>query len=88
MQNLNITKTGITFGVALASMHFLWGLLVLSGFAQVLVDFVFWAHMIHLDYVVGPFDFGAFITLVVFTGLVGLVFGVGFAKVWNWAHGR
>jgi DNA polymerase len=31
MQNLNITKTGITFGVALASMHFLWGLLVLSG---------------------------------------------------------
>jgi MFS superfamily sulfate permease-like transporter len=88
MQNLNIIKTGITFGVALASVHFFWGLLILSGFAQALVDFVLWAHMIHLDYVVGPFDLTAFLTLIIFTGFVGLVSGIGFAKVWNWAHRR
>jgi hypothetical protein len=36
--------------------HIAWSLLVLIGWAQPILDFVFWAHMIKPVYFVKPFD--------------------------------
>lgn len=86
MNNLNINKTGLVVGLFLGGWHLLWSLLVLTGVGQALIDFVLWAHMIHLPYVVGPFELLAAITLIILTSLVGYVLGAAFAWAWNRIH--
>jgi hypothetical protein len=49
-------------------------------------EFVLWAHMIHLQFSVGPFDFTAAICLIAFTSVTGYVMGYTIAWAWNWAH--
>lgn len=79
-------KVGLVFGALLGGWHLVWSLLVLSGMAQMIYDFVLWAHMIHLTLIIGPFDMNAAATLVVFTGVVGYVMGYVSALVWNHIH--
>ena len=64
----------------------LWALLVLLGWAQPLMDFVFWAHMINPVYVVKAFDPKAAATLVVITFIMGYAFGFVGALLWNKLH--
>lgn len=82
----NANKVGLVFGLLLGGWHLAWSLLVLSGFAQSVYDFILWAHMIHLQIVIGPFDAMAAATLVVFTAVVGYVMGYIAAQVWNRFH--
>ena len=82
----NPNKVGLVFGALLGGWHLLWSLLVLSGVAQSIYDFVLWAHMIHLSIVIGPFDATAAVTLVVFTGVMGYIIGYTGAWVWNRVH--
>ena len=86
MHILNTQKTGFTVGLLLGGWHLLWSFLVLTGLGQPLINFVLWAHMIHLPYVVGPFDITAALTLIIFTSLMGFIIGWVFAYVWNWLH--
>ncbi|MBI4118504.1 MAG: hypothetical protein HY455_03150 [Parcubacteria group bacterium] len=83
----NTNKVGIVFGALLGGWHLMWSLLVLSGFAQVIWDFILWAHMIHMEIIVGPFDATAAVTLVVATSIMGYVIGYIGALVWNRIHG-
>jgi hypothetical protein len=71
---------GLAVGTFLAAWHAAWALLVLFGGAQTLLDFVFRVHMISQPFTVMPFSFGSATTLVLFTGVVGYVFGwfIGF----------
>ena len=82
----SLNKAGLVGGALLGGWHLAWSLLVLSGFAQTMYDFVLWAHMIHLDIVIGPFDATAAVTLVVFTAVVGYIIGCTSAWVWNRVH--
>lgn len=82
----NNHNVALVFGLLLGGLHLVWSLLVLSGFAQVLSDFVFWAHMIHLDFVIGPFDLVAAVTLVLMTTVMGYLLGYIGAWVWNRMH--
>jgi hypothetical protein len=66
--------------------HVVWSLLVLLGWAQPILDFIFWAHMIRSVYVVKAFDLAATITLIVVTSLMGYVFGYIGAVLWNKLH--
>lgn len=86
MNTLNAKKAGLAVGALLGGWHVIWSLLVLTGLGQPLVNFILWAHMIRLTYVVGPFDAIACITLIIITSLVGFVAGSVFAKLWNWLH--
>ena len=86
MHKLHVQKTGLIFGAFLGGWHLVWSLIVLSGFAQAIYDFVLWAHMIHLPIMIGPFDLTAAVTLVLFTAVVGYVCGIVFALVWNAFH--
>jgi hypothetical protein len=82
----NPNKVGVVFGAVLGGIHLLWSLLVLAGVAQALVDFVFWAHMMHLSIAVGPFDAVAAVSLIVYTAVTGYILGYIGAWVWNRMH--
>ena len=86
MNHLNPRKTGLTVGAFIGGWHVIWSLLVALGWAQPLINFVLWAHMISLPYVVKAFDLSAAATLVVMTWFVGYVVGYIFAKIWNRLH--
>jgi hypothetical protein len=79
-------KVGLTFGAIMGGCHLVWSLLVFLGFAQVIYDFILWAHMIHLQLTIGPFDLKAAVTLVMFTTVMGYVLGYIAAYVWNSIH--
>ncbi len=80
----NKNKVGLVFAAVLGGLHVVWSLLVLSGFAQKIYDFVLWAHMINLPLTVGPFDLTAAIVLVLMTTAIGYV--MGYFTGWIWAR--
>lgn len=79
-------KVGLVFGVLLGGLHVVWSLLVLLGFAQTLLDFGLWAHMVHVTITIGPFDITAFSVLIVVACVVGYIMGYVGALVWNHMH--
>ncbi len=82
----NKNKVGLVLGAMMMGFHALWSVLVLVGWGQSIMNFVFWVHMIHVPYTVGPFDAVAAGTLLVFTGVFGYVMGYVLAIVWNKIH--
>jgi hypothetical protein len=61
-------------GALIGGWHVCWSLLVLLGWAQRIIDFIFWAHMVRPIYVIKPFDPAAGITLVAVTAIIGYTF--------------
>lgn len=86
MKELNENKVALTFGLFIGGWHLIWSVLVISGIAQMLLDFVFWAHMIANPYKVTGFTLMQSLTLIVMTFIFGYIGGYIFAKVWNTAH--
>ena len=86
MNHLTPNRAGAAVGLLLGGWHLAWSLLVFVGWGQPLIDFILWMHMIHLPYVVGPFQMRAAAVLVLVTALVGYGVGWVFASVWNWLH--
>jgi len=82
----NPNKVGLVFAAVIGGWHLCWALLVLLGWAQRIIDFIFWAHMIQPVYVIKAFDPVAAVTLIVITGVTGYVFGYVGAVVWNRLH--
>jgi hypothetical protein len=82
----NPNKIGVVIGTVLAGWHLAWAALVLFGWAQSVINFVFWAHMIQPIYVVKPFDPVATATLILVTFLAGYLFGLIGAILWNRLH--
>ena len=81
---LQANKTGLALGGMIGVFHLCWSLLVASGFAQPLMDFIFRLHRITPVYIILPFDFLSMIELVILTGLLGYVMGYLFALLWNY----
>lgn len=79
-------RAGIVAAAVFAGWHVLWSLLVLSGLGQIFYDFILWAHMIHLQITIGPFEPVAAITLVLCTATIGYVIGFLGAWAWNRVH--
>lgn len=82
----NPHKVALVFATLMAGWHVVWSVLVVLGWGQPLVDFVLWAHMIHVPYVVGPFDLVASAVLIVFTAVVGYAGGYVIGIIWNRIH--
>ena len=82
----NPNKVGLVVGALIAGWHVLWAMLVLLGWAQPIIDFIFWAHMINPIYVIKAFDPIAALTLIVITFIIGYVFGFAGAILWNKLH--
>ncbi|MBU6388746.1 hypothetical protein KGQ72_02655 [Patescibacteria group bacterium] len=82
----NPHKGGLFFGAVLGGWHIVWSVLVATGVGQMLYDFILWAHMIHLNVVIGPFDATASLTLIVVTAVFGYMVGYLATLVWNRVH--
>ncbi len=62
--------------------------LVALGWAQPVIDFIFWMHFIKPIYKIEPFEIGRAVILILVTAAVGFVFGFVFALVWNGLHSK
>lgn len=76
-------RLGAIVAVLLALVHALWAGLVATGFAQPLLDFIFWAHFLNQPYQVQPFDMARAAILVGVTAAIGLVMGYVLGLIWN-----
>lgn len=85
-QHISPTKTGLAFGKLLGGVHFIWAILVALGWAQALVNFSQWAHMVSTPVIVGAFDLSAAVTVIIVATAIGFILGYAFAKIWNWLH--
>ena len=82
----NPNKVGLVIGALLGGSHVFWSFLVVAGWAQPFIDFIFWAHMIRSIYVVKAFEPIAALTLILITSMMGYVFGYVGAVLWNRMH--
>jgi len=83
---INPLKAAVTFGALLGAYHFCWSLVVFLGWAQPLIDFVFWMHFIRPAFVIQPFSLSAAAALVVSTFVGGFIIAFLFAVLWNTLH--
>lgn len=86
MKEMNVQKAALTLGVFIGGWHLVWSVLVLLGWAQPLLDFIFWVHMIANPYQVTGFDLTRAVLLIVVTFAVGYIGGWVFATLWNKMH--
>ena len=82
----NPNRVGLVAAGLVGGWHVLWVLLVWIGWAQPILDFIFWAHMIKPVYTVKPFDPIAAVTLVIVTAVLGYAFGFAGGQIWNRLH--
>jgi hypothetical protein len=83
---VNSIKLGIAFGALLGATHLSWALLIALGWAQSLMDFVFWMHFIRPIYVIQPFSLSIAAILVVITSVSGFFIAFVFGVILNGLH--
>jgi hypothetical protein len=83
MFTFNPHKTGLVTGVFIGGLHLMWALLVLFGWAQPLINFIFTLHMLKPLIVVDEFSFVLTLGLVLLTTVIGYLLGYLSAFIWN-----
>ncbi len=86
MERIYPNKAGLILALLLGGWHFAWSLIVAMGWAQAVIDFIFWLHFIKLNYAIAEFNAGTALLLVVVTAAIGYVLGWAFAVLWNKLH--
>jgi hypothetical protein len=76
-------RTGLASGLFLAVFHAGWAFLVALGWAQKLMDFIFWAHFITPPYQIEPFEVVRAAILIGVVFLAGAFMGWVAALLWN-----
>ena len=76
-------RLGLVIGLVLAFSHAFWAALVALGWAQAILDFVFWAHFINPPYRVAAFDLSRAFVLLGLTFAIGLMMGAIGGVLWN-----
>ena len=83
MEKLDKCKVALVVGAFLGSFHLLWAVLVATGFAQAVLDWIYWLHFLNNPFVIDIFDPTRAAMLVIFTSGVGYVAGWLFTALWN-----
>lgn len=84
MRHLSPFKAAISVGAVFGVWHLIWVMLVATGVAKPVMDFVLKLHFIRFDYALAPFAVSTAVALVALTFALGTVLGLVFALVWNW----
>ncbi len=84
--HISVSKAALVLGTVFGGWHLCWLVLVALGWAQPVIDFVFWIHFIKPIYVIEPFEIVRAVILLIVTTGVGFVIGSVFALVWNAVH--
>ena len=85
---VGVNHTGIVLGCVVGAMHLGWLVLVATGMAQRVSDFVYWLHFIRPVWVIESFEPLRGLGLVVMTTASGYLIGAAFALIWNHLHSR
>ena len=88
MRTINPGKAAISLGAATASLHLIWSVLVATGTAKAVVDFILMLHFMALDIQIEPFNIRYAVVLIGLTGAIGAAFGAILAWVWNMLAGE
>ena len=83
---MNAIKAGLVLGILIGGWHLCWAILVASGLAQPIIDFIFWMHFIKPVFTIEPFETLKAAVLVVLAGGLGFAVGAASALVWNPLH--
>ena len=83
---LNPFKAGLVLAIVTGGFHLCWSVLVVLGWAQPVIDFVFWAHFIKPIYVIERFELAKATALLLMTASIGFILGLVFGLVWNALH--
>ena len=74
-----LIQNGLIGGFSLASLHLIWIVLILLGWAQPLMDFVFKLHMLNSPFQVQPFQWVFALGLLMLTFTAGVFGGLLFS---------
>jgi hypothetical protein len=83
MKNYSLAQTCLIAGLSLASLHFTWVVLILQGWAQPLMDFIFKLHMLNSPFQVQIFNWGLALSLIAVTFVIGAFYGFIFYLIKN-----
>ena len=86
MRSLDPYRTALVLAALVGGWHLLWSALVLLGWAQPVIDFVFWIHFLKPVYVVEQFEIGRSLILIAVTAAVAGTVGYCFALLWDRIH--
>jgi hypothetical protein len=86
LKHQSVGRVALVSATVLGVCHLCWSMLVALGWAQPVIDFVFWAHFIKPIYVIEPFELARAVVLVALTAGVGFALGLVFALIWNALH--
>lgn len=83
MMPIHAHRAALIVAILLGGWHLVWSILVAVGWAQPLIDFIFWIHFIRPVYVIERFNTGIALVLIAVTAGIGYVIGWCFAVLWN-----
>lgn len=84
-EELNKHRVGLSVGIFIAFMHFLWSAVALFGLTEFLLKTVLRLHFLSIQFTLLPFELFTAVILIINSFICGYIGGWVFAWIWNWA---